>query len=144
MAVHDLRISARTTPDSLQTNRLPGRTSAVPARNAAASSAASASGNTQGKLDYDTLIIMLLEDVAMIVRRHGSWYGSNMAGGAAVPCLTNSDGGGCSSAARVHDPNPSSLARLFMGHRCRFQPLALANLIVGAAGTVVRSTTRIL
>jgi hypothetical protein len=80
VAVHDLRISARTTPDSLQTNRLPGRTSAVPARNAAASSAASASGNTQGKLDYDTLITMLLEDVAMIVRRRGSWYGSNMAG----------------------------------------------------------------
>jgi hypothetical protein len=35
--------------------------------------------NTHGKLDFKTLAEMLLEDVALSVRRPGSWEGANMA-----------------------------------------------------------------
>jgi hypothetical protein len=35
--------------------------------------------NTHGTLGYETLTRMLLEDVAMAVRRPGSWEGANMA-----------------------------------------------------------------
>lgn len=35
--------------------------------------------NTHGMLGYETLTRMLLEDVAMVVRRPGSWEGANMA-----------------------------------------------------------------
>jgi hypothetical protein len=35
--------------------------------------------NTHGTLGFETLTKMLLEDVAMMVRRPGSWEGANMA-----------------------------------------------------------------
>lgn len=35
--------------------------------------------NTHGPLGYETLARMLFEDVAMAVRRPGSWEGANMA-----------------------------------------------------------------
>lgn len=35
--------------------------------------------NTHGTLGYETLTRMLLEDVALAVRRPGSWEGANMA-----------------------------------------------------------------
>lgn len=34
--------------------------------------------NTHGKLDMNMLATMLLEDVALAVRRPGSWEGANM------------------------------------------------------------------
>lgn len=35
--------------------------------------------NTHGTLDFETLTRMLLEDVALVIRRPGSWEGSSMA-----------------------------------------------------------------
>ena len=39
----------------------------------------SSDANTHGTLDFETLARMLLEDVALAVRRPGSWEGANMA-----------------------------------------------------------------
>jgi hypothetical protein len=37
------------------------------------------SANTHGRLDIKTLAAMLLQDVALALRRPGSWEGANMA-----------------------------------------------------------------
>ena len=39
----------------------------------------SSEANTHGKLSFETLTRMLLEDVALVVRRPGCWEAANMA-----------------------------------------------------------------